>query len=173
MRCWSATLVPGRPPRRTCQLRAISWFKGWLVDFERVMAFVLFATVLYLLNILGGGLGPQAIIWSLVFLLAVAFALWLWGRMITYRRPAVTLAAFLIGVGTIAGAGVYALPRGSRPAAAAESGTVAWEGQQRIAQQHIADGKTCCSPYPPRCPTQTNDWWREYPRTAVVEELAS
>jgi thiol:disulfide interchange protein len=124
--------------------RKIMDAKGWLVDFERVMAFVLFATVLYLLNILGGSLGPQAITWSLVFLLAVAFALWLWGRMITYRRPAVTLAAFMLGVGMIAGVGAWALPRVQPPAAAAESShLLAWEEFSNAAlQQHIADGRT-------------------------------
>lgn len=70
--------------------------RTWLVDFERVMAFLLFATVVYLLGIMGGGLGANAIIWVLVWLTIVGFACWLWGRMIPVSKRALTIAAFVV-----------------------------------------------------------------------------
>lgn len=76
--------------------RSIMESKNWLVDFERVMAFILFATVIYLLNILQGGLGAHALIWTLCFLLVLAFALWLWGRLVTMGRRAIYLGILLV-----------------------------------------------------------------------------
>lgn len=123
--------------------RKIMDAKGWLVDFERVMAFVLFGTTLYLLNILGGSLGPQAITWSMVFLLAVAFALWLWGRMISLRKLHMTVLAAVVGIAVIAGAGFYALPRTQPMVANDTNNILAWEdfSSEALAQQ-ISDGKT-------------------------------
>lgn len=123
--------------------RQIMDAKGWLVDFERVMAFVLFATVLYLLNILGGSLGSQAIVWSLVFLLGVAFALWLWGRLVTLRRRSAVVAGLIFGPAIIAAAGLYALPR-IYPVIASETNNVlAWEEFDRDAlASHLGAGRT-------------------------------
>jgi thiol:disulfide interchange protein len=66
--------------------------KERLVDFERVMAFLLFITVVYLMSIIEGLMGGKAIIWMLVYLVGVAFACWAWGRLITVRKGGVVLA---------------------------------------------------------------------------------
>jgi thiol:disulfide interchange protein len=77
--------------------------RHWLVDFERVMAFLMFGTAVYLLNILYGVLGGEAIIWTLGFFTIVGFAAWLWGRMVSggprYVPAAVVsvLTALVIG----------------------------------------------------------------------------
>lgn len=63
--------------------RKIMDSKGWLVDFERVMAFFLFATVVYLLYILQGVAGGEAVVWVLALLVGIGFAAWLWGRLVT------------------------------------------------------------------------------------------
>jgi thiol:disulfide interchange protein len=70
----------GRRERGTLS-RKLQESRHWLVDFERVMAFLMFGTVVYLLNILFGVVGGEAIIWTLAFLVVIGFAAWLWGRM--------------------------------------------------------------------------------------------
>lgn len=70
--------------------------RTWLIDFERVMAFLLFATVVYLLSIMGGSMGTGAIIWMLSWLTVVGFACWLWGRMIPVSRRALQIAALVV-----------------------------------------------------------------------------
>jgi thiol:disulfide interchange protein DsbD len=72
----------GRRERGTLS-RKLQESKSWLVDFERVMAFLMFATVVYILHIFYGVVGGEALIWTLAFLVVVAFAAWLWGRMIS------------------------------------------------------------------------------------------
>ena len=72
--------------------RKIQGSKDWLNDFKMVMAFVLFATVIYLLYIMEGVLGGKAVIWALGFLVGVGFAAWLWGRLVNLGRKWVALA---------------------------------------------------------------------------------
>jgi thiol:disulfide interchange protein len=68
--------------------------KERLVDFERVMAFLMFITVVYLLSIIEGLMRGKALLWMLVYLVGVAFACWLWGRLITLRKGGVAWALF-------------------------------------------------------------------------------
>lgn len=60
--------------------------KQRLVDFERIMAFLLFITVVYLMSIIEGLMRGKAVLWMLVYLIGVAFACWAWGRLITIRK---------------------------------------------------------------------------------------
>lgn len=52
----------------------------WMEKFKESMAFVLLATVIWLLGILGSQVGETGIIWTGYFLTAVAFSVWLVGR---------------------------------------------------------------------------------------------
>lgn len=81
--------------------RRIQESKGWLVDFERVMAFVLFATVVYLLYILQGVAGGAAIVWVLALLVGIGFAAWLWGRLVTlgWKGVAIGIPAVIVIIG--------------------------------------------------------------------------
>ncbi len=127
--------------------------RHWLVDFERVMAFFMFGTVVYLLNILYGVVGGEAIIWTLAFLVIVAFAAWLWGRMVTGGRKmvmaAIPLVLCVIVIGawlTLSQIGAFAMyfgrtptvmpaPGGSDGVGTAEpgpSGTTAFDPSQPI-----------------------------------------
>lgn len=72
----------GRRERGTLS-RKLQESKTWLVDFERVMAFLMFATVVYILHIFYGVVGGEALIWTLAFLVVIAFSAWLWGRLIS------------------------------------------------------------------------------------------
>jgi thiol:disulfide interchange protein len=90
----------GRRERGTLS-RKLQESKHWLVDFERVMAFLMFGTVVYLLNILFGVVGGQAIIWTLAFLVVIGFAAWLWGRLISDgpRRLPLALSSVIVIIG--------------------------------------------------------------------------
>lgn len=69
----------------------LSWHPGWLrwlpkpgawmIRFKQAMGFVLLATVVWLLSVLGAQLGPEGVVWSLVFLVAVGFAVWMIGQI--------------------------------------------------------------------------------------------
>jgi thiol:disulfide interchange protein len=123
--------------------RSIMDAKGWLVDFERVMAFVLFATVLYLLNILAGSMGGNAVVWAIAFLLGVAFALWVWGRLIASGRRMWIVTGLIVAPLMIATAGILFLPRVQPPAIASQGSRLAWEEfSEQALTAHLAAGKT-------------------------------
>jgi thiol:disulfide interchange protein len=53
----------------------------WLNIFEEVMGFVLMGTVIWLLNTVFAQIGGQGLMWTLVFLLFVSTAAWLYGKV--------------------------------------------------------------------------------------------
>ena len=55
----------------------------WMVTTKELMGFLLMATVLWLLYVLGHQLGVESIIWTGAFLIAVGVACWLVGRFAT------------------------------------------------------------------------------------------
>jgi len=122
--------------------RRIMATKGWLVDFERVMAFVLFATVVYLLYILEGVAGGKVVVWTLAFLVALAFACWLWGRLTTlgWRGVAIAAAASVL----ILGAAGWVSYREAHLAVAVVSKTqLAWEPfSVSSLEQYAGQGRT-------------------------------
>jgi thiol:disulfide interchange protein DsbD len=62
----------------------------WLTTFKQAMAFLLMATVVYLLYIVEGQLGGRALVWTLVFLVGVALACWIVGTWVTIQKPVST-----------------------------------------------------------------------------------
>lgn len=100
-----------RRGRRECgQLsRKLLANKGWMQDFKHGMSFLMFASVIYLLYILEGLLGGRAVVWGLVFLLAVSFAAWLFGKILE-RRPGLLGAAFSALLVLVLG-GWFTMPR--------------------------------------------------------------
>lgn len=55
----------------------------WMVTAKELMGFLLMATVLWLLYVLGQQLGLESVIWTGAFLIAVGIACWLVGRFAT------------------------------------------------------------------------------------------
>lgn len=55
----------------------------WMVHVKQLMGFLLLATLLFLLAVLGAERGSEAIIWSSCFLLALSLACWMKGVFIT------------------------------------------------------------------------------------------
>ncbi|UCD30396.1 MAG: thioredoxin family protein [Planctomycetota bacterium] len=73
----------------------------WLITFKQAMAFLLMGTVIYLLYILEGQLGGNALVWALVFLTGTGLACWTIGTWLTANtsprgRITVLLVALLI-----------------------------------------------------------------------------
>lgn len=62
-------------------IRAIPKPGAWMEHFKQAMGFLLMATVLWLLWVLGKQLGVEAVIWTAAFLLCLALALWIPARL--------------------------------------------------------------------------------------------
>lgn len=75
----------------------------WMETVKQFMGFLMMATLVWLLYVLGKQLGMEAVVWVLAFLLAVGVACWLVGRFATLvasRRTFVTtwISAIIIAV---------------------------------------------------------------------------
>jgi thiol:disulfide interchange protein len=55
----------------------------WMVRVKQFMGFLLIATLLFLLWVLGAERGPEAIVWTSAFLLALSIACWMYGSFVT------------------------------------------------------------------------------------------
>jgi thiol:disulfide interchange protein DsbD len=55
----------------------------WMVRVKQLMGFLLIATLLFLLSVLGAQRGVSALIWSCAFLLVLSIACWMKGAFIT------------------------------------------------------------------------------------------
>lgn len=104
----------------------------WMESFKQFMSFLLFATVAYLLWVLAGqltettGHSPFSFLKVLLSLVAVAFALWVFGRWGTYhRKRPVRLVATGLSI-LFLGSGILAGLSATQPMAAGQS-TVTWE----------------------------------------------
>ncbi len=54
---------------------------NWMITFERIMGFLLLAMVVWLLHPLITHIGAEGLEWTLGFLVAVAMACWVWGKV--------------------------------------------------------------------------------------------
>ncbi len=73
----------------------------WMVRFKQVMGFLLMATAIWLLYVVGQLLGVEGLVWTLAFLTALGFSCWMIGSYITYttskaRRTTVWALALLV-----------------------------------------------------------------------------
>jgi thiol:disulfide interchange protein len=72
----------------------------WMVRVKQLMGFLLLATLVFLLAVLGAERGSEAIIWSSCFLLALSVACWMKGAFITpiasTRSRFITLVLVLV-----------------------------------------------------------------------------
>lgn len=100
---------------------------AWMERFRQLMAFPLFATVLWLVSVFEKQAGAPAMMKLLMGLLVVAFALWLWGggqhaarRSIASAGLAILLAAIGFGLGV--GAARSAAPASEADATVANDG---------------------------------------------------
>lgn len=118
---------------------------AWMERFKQGMGFLLMATVLWLLWILGKQLGMEAVVWSAAFLLCLALAAWVLGAWVDLRSTGRQRAiAWVVAIG-LAGAGFvwFVKPLLSSTPAVAAADELSWEAFDvgRIEAQ-IAEGRT-------------------------------
>jgi thiol:disulfide interchange protein len=116
---------------------------AWMATFKTVMAFPMLATVVWLVWVLGQQTSIDGAAALLAVLVALAFALWAWGRIDSTRFARVawsTLGVALLGLSI-----AWALPtwREAQAAPAAASGTERWQvwSPERVAAAN-AEGRT-------------------------------
>ena len=59
----------------------------WIVRFKQLMGFLLMATVLWLLWVLGNQIGVEGVVWTGAFLLGLGLACWVWGQWGSFLHP--------------------------------------------------------------------------------------
>ncbi len=59
----------------------------WLIRFKQLMGFLLMATVLWLLWVLGNQVGVEGVVWTGAFLLGLGLACWIWGQWGSFLHP--------------------------------------------------------------------------------------
>lgn len=74
---------------------------NWMNTFKQFMGFLLLATVVWLMSVLGSQTGSEGVVWTLAFLTCVALACWLIGigtdlRATRNRKLFTTIAAVLV-----------------------------------------------------------------------------
>ena len=79
----------------------------WMETAKQVMGFLMMATLLWLLYILGKQLGMEAVIWTGAFLLTVGIACWLIGRFVTLTATRKSIALTWIIAFLVMGAGYW------------------------------------------------------------------
>jgi thiol:disulfide interchange protein len=97
----------------------------WMIQLRQGLAFLLLGTIVWLLWVIGRSVGVEGMTGLLTFLVAVAFATWIFGALQAAQRTRTALGAAL-GVGSLAVAWLLALPLEAREtrtpdASAAES----------------------------------------------------
>ena len=105
---------------------------AWMERFKQLMGFVLMATVLWLLWVLGHQVGLEGVVWTGAFLLCAALACWILGQWVdlgsgSRRRWAARAAAVAI---VAAAYGIFlrpALEEERVPAAPAGEGPLEWQ----------------------------------------------
>ncbi len=81
---------------------------AWMVAVKQFMGFLLIATLLFLLWVLGAERGPEAMIWTCAFLLALSLACWMKGSFlvpgVSFARRSLVLVLMLV---LVIGSGYY------------------------------------------------------------------
>jgi thiol:disulfide interchange protein DsbD len=114
----------------------------WMETFKQVMAFPLFATVVWLAWVLGAQAGNDAVISLLAGLLALGIGAWIYGRWARsegFARFAFAAAFAAAGL-WLAWPGAEAAPEKPGAAPAAKAGEIAWQAwsPERLAELRAA-----------------------------------
>ena len=102
---------------------------AWMERFKQAMGFLLMATVLWLLWVVGKQLGMEAVVWTCAFLLSLSLGAWIVGTWIDLRtspgrRGAAWAVSLLIALG---GYGLFLHPLLATPGDSLAAETVGWE----------------------------------------------
>jgi thiol:disulfide interchange protein DsbD len=98
----------------------------WMIHFKDVMGFLLLATLVWLLWLLGKQVGVDALAFGLIWLLILAFAAWAWGAWGGLQHSPAQRLWLGLGLAALLGlSGVWALPKAVTPEAPAGHGVAA------------------------------------------------
>ena len=102
---------------------------AWMERFKQAMGFLLMATVLWLLWVVGKQLGMEAVVWTCAFLLSLSLGAWIVGTWIDLRtspgrRRAAWTVSLLIALG---GYGLFLHPLLATPGGSFAVETGGWE----------------------------------------------
>jgi len=104
---------------------------AWMETFKSVMGFLLVATTVWLVDILGHQVTMGAVIDYLIFLMVIALAAWIYGHWGAIIRPQRTrIGALVVALALVAGGGQTFLTldkRGAAVEAVAKPGTIQWK----------------------------------------------
>jgi thiol:disulfide interchange protein len=120
---------------------------AWMERVKQLMGFLLLATLLFLLWVLGAERGVDAIIWTACFLLALGLACWIKGAFITPAASATARAVSIVLILVIViGSGVYFIGEKFQAAKIAPGETPLAGGWQPFTperlQSELAKGRT-------------------------------
>jgi thiol:disulfide interchange protein/DsbC/DsbD-like thiol-disulfide interchange protein len=80
----------------------------WMERVKQLMGFLLFATLIFLLSVLGAERGVNAVVWTSAFLLVVSLVCWMKGTFLTPSASTSTrVVTSLLAASLIAGSAVY------------------------------------------------------------------
>ena len=80
----------------------------WMVRVKQLMGFLLIATLLFLLSVLGAQRGVASLIWTCAFLLVLSVACWMKGAFITPVASALTrFLVLVLMLVLVIGSGIY------------------------------------------------------------------
>jgi thiol:disulfide interchange protein DsbD len=81
---------------------------AWMLHVKQLMGFLLLATLLFLLAVLGAQRGVEAIIWTCCFLLAISIACWMKGAfLVPTASRATRLVSIVLVLALVIGSGLY------------------------------------------------------------------
>ena len=117
---------------------------AWMELFKQLMGFLLMATVLWLLWVLGHQVGLEGVVWTGAFLLCAALACWILGQWVdlgssTVRRWAARGAAAAIVAAAYAIFLRPALEQERVPSSPAGEGTLAWQPFSSAGLEELLD----------------------------------
>ena len=112
----------------------------WMLRVKQLMGFLLIATLLFLLSVLGAQRGVAALIWTCAFLLVLSVVCWLKGAFVTPIASVRTRASvLLLMLLLVIGSGYYFIGEKFQSASVAASATAsAGSGWERFTPERLA-----------------------------------
>src|SRR6476660_694655 len=111
----------------------------WMVRVKQLMGFLLIATLLFLLSVLGAQRGVASLIWTCAFLLVLSVACWMKGAFLTPLASAKTRGLVLVlMLVLVIGGGYYFIGDKFQSAAAVANPTVSGGGWEKFTPERLA-----------------------------------
>src|SRR5438874_1269790 len=111
----------------------------WMVRVKQLMGFLLIATLLFLLSVLGAQRGVASLIWTCAFLLVLSIACWMKGAFLTPLISAKTRGLVLVlMLVLVIGGGIYFIGDKFQRAAAVATPTASGGGWEKFTPERLA-----------------------------------